>query len=109
MIDVASETLVPLRQVPKLLPPRPNGKRIHISAVYRWIQRGIKGTRLEAVRIGGTTYTSLEAIQRFTVPSGHTSGVPTQLTTTRTRRKQIDHANREVARLLNLNPDPTVP
>ena len=65
MIDVASENLVPLRDVPRCLPLRPNGKRLHISAVYRWTLRGIRGVVLETVRIGGTTYTSREAIQRF--------------------------------------------
>jgi hypothetical protein len=65
MIDITQETLIPLREAPRRLPPRPNGKRIHISACYRWISRGVRGVRLEAIRIGGTTYTSLEALQRF--------------------------------------------
>jgi hypothetical protein len=65
MIDLATEQLVPLQEVPRLLPPRPSGKRVHVSAVYRWAQRGVGGLRLEAVRVGGTTYTSREALQRF--------------------------------------------
>lgn len=65
MIDVTQEKLISIRQVPRLLPCRPTGKRVHISAVYRWIQRGIRGVQLEAIRVGGTTYTSHEALQRF--------------------------------------------
>ena len=65
MISVHQETLIALRDAPKHLPIRPNGKRLHVSAVYRWIAKGVAGVVLEAVRIGGTTYTSLEALQRF--------------------------------------------
>jgi len=60
VIDISQETLVLIREVPRLLPPRPSGKRVHIRAVYRWTQRGIRGAVLEAIRIGGTTYTSAE-------------------------------------------------
>lgn len=65
MIDTTRENLVPLRCVPGRLPKRPNGKRIHISAVYRWTDSGIRGVVLESIRVGGITFTSLEAIQRF--------------------------------------------
>jgi hypothetical protein len=65
MIEVTTESLIPLHDVPRRLPPRCNGKRIHISAVYRWIQRGVRGVRLESVKIGGTGYTTAEALQRF--------------------------------------------
>lgn len=65
MIDVTTETLVLLRDVPRQLPLRPHGKRLHISGVYRWILRGVRGVVLESVRIGGSTYTSQEALQRF--------------------------------------------
>lgn len=65
MISLADESLVPLAEVPKRLPARPNGKRVHISACYRWVATGVRGVRLESIRVGGTTYTSLQAIQRF--------------------------------------------
>src|SRR5512140_3760075 len=65
MIELATESLIPLRQVPELLPRRPNGKKVHISAVYRWTTHGIRGGVLESIPIGGTTYTSTEALQRF--------------------------------------------
>jgi len=88
MIDMSCETLVPLSQVPKLLPPRSNGKRLHISAVYRWAQRGVRGVKLESIRIGGTTYTSREALQRF-AEGNHTpsQAVRTPASPTRRRRR----------------------
>lgn len=65
MIDVTRESLVPVRDVPRCLPPRCKGNRVHISAVYRWMQKGVRGVVLDSCRIGGTTYTSREALQRF--------------------------------------------
>ena len=94
MISIAKERLVRLSQVPKLLPPRPNGRRVHISAVYRWITRGVGGVRLEAIRIAGSTYTSIEAIERFAnhrgEPAQPTS--PATLQTTKTRQRQVEPA-----------------
>lgn len=101
MIDISTEHLISIREVPCRLPPRPNGKRVHISAVYRWILRGVHGVRLESIRIGGTTYTSTEALQRFADQlgrPGHGSLQPT--ITTATRRKQIERAEREVKAIL---------
>ncbi|MBA5868341.1 MAG: DUF1580 domain-containing protein [Nitrospira sp. CR1.3] len=65
MIDFSKEHLIPLRDVPRHLPPRPHGGRLHVSACYRWVLRGLRGVVLESIRIGGATYTSIEALQRF--------------------------------------------
>lgn len=64
MIDIHEETLVAIPEVPRLLPRR-NGRTIHRSAIYRWILRGCRGVVLESIKVGGLTYTSLEALQRF--------------------------------------------
>lgn len=90
MIDIGNEQLVSLRDVPKLLPARGNGKRVHISAVYRWVQRGIRGTRLEVIRVGGTTYTSREALQRFASPAAEPHQAVNLNPTS--RQRQIDRA-----------------
>ena len=101
MIELTSEQLIPIRDVPKLLPKRPNGRRIHISAVYRWMQRGVRGVRLEWIKIGGTTYTSHEALQRFSERLSEAQAQPgTRRSLTRTRRKQIDQAARQVEAIL---------
>lgn len=65
MIDVQSEKLVPLADVPALLPPSRNGRRPHISVIYRWVQKGLHGIRLEALQLGGRRVTSREALSRF--------------------------------------------
>jgi hypothetical protein len=102
MIDITQEMLIPLREAPRRLPPRPNGKRVHISACYRWITRGVRGVRLEAIRIGGSTYTSLEALQRFADYIGAPGARQTapQPTATRTRQRQIDQASKRLREAL---------
>ena len=102
MIDIGEETLIPLREAPKHLPSRPNGKRIHISACYRWIGRGVRGVRLESIKIGGTTYTSKEALQRFADQSSAQQHVLTSFgSITKSRQKQIEDATREVDAILS--------
>ena len=43
------------------------GQKVAISTVYRWLLAGVGGRRLEAIKVGGRTYTSKAALQRFTV------------------------------------------
>ena len=100
MIDISQETLIPIRDVPRRLPPRPNGKRVHISAVYRWIGRGIRGRVLESIKIGGSTYTSIEALQRF---ADRLHSAPVAGTPTISRQKAIEKAQREVDEILGLS------
>lgn len=109
MIDTAVENLVPLRDVPRCLPARPNGKRLHISAVYRWALRGVRGVRLETVKIGGTTYTSREAIQRFS--ERLSDAEPPQLVNpvSRARQRQLEQTNAAVAKALALSGSLTIP
>lgn len=65
MIDIASEELIPLARVPDLIPSRRADKRLNQATVWRWTSRGSRGILLEAVTIGGSRYTSLEAVARF--------------------------------------------
>ena len=103
MIDIEREQLLALHDVPKLLPPRPSGKRLHISAVYRWAQRGVHGIRLEIIRVGGTTYTSREALQRFVQPSNSTSA-PVSPPMTSSRQRQVEQAGRRIQEILRGKP-----
>ena len=41
--------------------PRPPGLR----TLYRWSAKGIRGVRLETIRVGGSLCTSVQALQRF--------------------------------------------
>jgi hypothetical protein len=60
MIDIDHEQLRLLTKAADDVPGRP-----HISTMIRWALRGVKGTRLETVMVGGRRFTSIEAIQRF--------------------------------------------
>lgn len=65
MIDISKEELLPLAEAAKPLPKRRNGSRPHASTLYRWAKDGLSGVRLEVLRVGDTTCTSWEALQRF--------------------------------------------
>lgn len=73
MIDPTKEPLIPIGRVPKLswlrrLHRRATGENprdIHLSTVYRWCTRGIRGVRLEYVQVGGVRATSEAAVVRF--------------------------------------------
>jgi hypothetical protein len=105
MIDVQNEHLIAIRDLPAHLPRRPNGRKVHVSACYRWIRRGVRGAKLEAVRIGGTTYTSLEALQRFADCQNQGAILPERVPT-RSRGKQLARADSELDELLAKRPKP---
>jgi hypothetical protein len=65
MIDISTETLLTMGQAAGVRPPGRLGRPTHAATVYRWISRGLRGVRLESIRLGGTLYTSREALQRF--------------------------------------------
>jgi len=65
MIDLKSEALLTMAQAARLRPLGRGGRPTHPSTIYRWISRGVRGFRLEGIRLGGTLYTSREALQRF--------------------------------------------
>jgi hypothetical protein len=64
-IQVAREKLVSFSQLARQLPSQRRGRPVHISTVHRWRHPGLRGVRLEAIRIGGNWHTSWEAFQRF--------------------------------------------
>jgi hypothetical protein len=88
-IIVADETTFPLAEVSKHVPPRRGGKKLHQATAFRWAKVGVRGVRLETIRIGGSLCTSVEALQRFferlsatdEMPSGN---APVSLLTSRT-------------------------
>ncbi len=42
------------------------GRTPATSTIWRWVLRGVRGgTRLESFRVGGTSYTTREMMQRF--------------------------------------------
>ncbi len=65
MIDVNTETIVTFSQLARRLPYRRNSRPTHVSTIHRWRANGVRGVHLDAVRLGGTWATSLEAYARF--------------------------------------------
>lgn len=77
MIDLKTETLLTPAQAAKLRPPSRAGRPTHPSTIFRWMTRGIRGCRLETIRLGGVLFTSVEALQRFADRLTFGSDVPT--------------------------------
>ncbi len=63
-IDLNNETLGSLSEITRLLPPY-QGRRLHTSTLWRWSSRGLRGIRLETIRLGGRILCSVEAVTRF--------------------------------------------
>ena len=93
MIDIRSEKLIPLRDVPSLpwIPPRRKGSRLAVETVHRWATNGIRGVKLETVCAGDTRCTTEAGLLRFFERLNQ----PRATTATQTpsqRRKALAHA-----------------
>lgn len=64
-VDVAAEQVVTFGELARRLPRKRLGRQVHVSTVHRWRHPGVRGVRLEAVRVGGCWCTSMEAYARF--------------------------------------------
>ena len=63
-INVENETLLTLTEATKVL-PRVNGRKPAVSTLWRWCRKGLRGVRLEYLRIGRNIVTSPQALHRF--------------------------------------------
>ena len=60
------EDIAAIARAPGLwLPPRRGGRPPHASCLFRWAKGGLRGVRLETMRVGGTLCTSKQALERF--------------------------------------------
>ena len=91
MIDISTESLRTLTQAAKLFPDRPS-----TTTMWRWTTKGVRGRILETVTLGGKVYTSLEALQRFSVSHGGTAPQSTHRSPT-ARERAIAQAERELS------------
>lgn len=64
MLDLTNETGLSLSEATKQLPSL-GGRRLDVSTLWRWCRRGVRGVRLEYVRLGRRIITSREALARF--------------------------------------------
>ena len=65
VIDIATETVLGLREACERLPRGRAGRPTHPTTIARWMDEGIGGIRLECLRVGKARCTSMEALQRF--------------------------------------------
>ncbi|MCE5327856.1 MAG: DUF1580 domain-containing protein [Planctomycetaceae bacterium] len=65
-IDIEQERIIDLSEAARVL-PRINGKKPSISTLWRWCRIGLRGVRLEYVKVGRNIATSLPALNRFFV------------------------------------------
>jgi hypothetical protein len=101
-IIVAEETTFPLAETPKHIPPRRGGRKLHQATAFRWAKHGVRGVKLETIRIGGTLCTSVEALQRFFERLSATDGPSEAAPSIRTpaaRARAIAKAEAELAKL----------
>ncbi|WP_459556779.1 DUF1580 domain-containing protein [Lacunimicrobium album] len=67
MIDITIEKPIRLSAAVDYFPRTKSGKLLHPSTAYRYATRGIRGVKMEVVKIGGCTCTTREAIMRFII------------------------------------------
>lgn len=65
MINVETETLVPISSAATMIPCHPPPSR---ATIWRWMLTGVRGRKLESIHIGGRRFTSEQAIARFLNP-----------------------------------------
>jgi hypothetical protein len=101
MIVVAIETTLPLAEVPRHVPSRRGGKRLHQATAFRWAKVGVRGVRLETIRVGGTLCTSVEALQRFfeRLSATDTDEPTPTIRTPAARQRAHERADRELDQL----------
>jgi hypothetical protein len=61
MIDVFAEDVMKLADAAAICP----GGAVSTVTMYRWTTRGLCGSKLETINVGGTAMTSKAALQRF--------------------------------------------
>ena len=64
-IDITHEQLITFSELARSLPRRRGDRPVHLATIHRWRSRGLKGFRLEGIRVGGAWHTSREAFRRF--------------------------------------------
>jgi len=70
---------------------------VNPSTVWRWIQRGIRGAKLETISVGGRRYTTQQAFARFVeATTAAANGERPKARTSRQRTAAIASAEREL-------------
>jgi len=91
-IDVNTEDLIRFTDAIRSFP----GRDICIQTLHRWRLRGVRGVKLETCLVGGTRYTSHQAIGRF-IAAQNTSPATAASVSPKQRERQSAAARRELA------------
>lgn len=89
MIDIETERIIPIKDVPNHCPGCP-----HMATVYRWAGR--RQEPLETIKVGGRRYASIEAIERFIRRCTEGPGSTVEAPLSAKRRREIEAAEREL-------------
>lgn len=96
-VDFNHEQPLSLTEAAKALPPI-DGRRPHVSTLWRWIRKGVRGVHLEHGRYGRRIVTSREALARFAARLAEADDTPTAPTTpVASRRRTPAQRERDIA------------
>lgn len=72
MLELLTEDLIALREVPKMMPEVNTrcATRPSIQTLIRWCNVGVGGVRLESTKVGFSRITSRQAVKRFISKTG---------------------------------------
>lgn len=88
------EPLVTIPQIAKAVPP----SGVSPATAWRWVLNGLSdGRRLESIKIGGRTYSSAGALNRFLRPRGDAQS---HCESSKARERQIAAAEAELDAIL---------
>ena len=71
--------------------------QLHVSTVWRWTLRGVRGVKLETSLVGGQRFTSHEALDRFVARINATDSSASAVGNSHQRQREIEAAERELA------------
>lgn len=61
----AGEQAIRISDVPRHIPPLPDGRRVSLASVYRWSLNGLRGVRLRRFKVGGTWCSTTQELARW--------------------------------------------
>lgn len=70
---LAIDDLIPVAKLREMLPSRRPGRKLNYATIWRWAKHGVRGRKLEIVKIGGAVYVTPEALERFANGDGDTT------------------------------------
>lgn len=90
MIDLLREHLISPAEATKFF-PRVNGHKAHVSRIYRYMKRGLRGVVLESVQAGSLRCTSLESIRRFQSRLSALNGIKQEPPATHASKEAVEN------------------